>query len=151
MGNYLLFPYSYYFMKEFSIAVKAFIVKGDKLLLIKRSSDDVHKPGVWEIPGGRLDSEAEDPYDGLKRETKEEVSLDIDILHPLQIDHFTREDGQKITMLIFLCTTKNSFSDVQLSEEHSDYRWVNIDSAEDILVGFFHEGLKRYKKYFLKN
>jgi len=137
-------------MKEFPIAVKGFIVKGDRLLLIKRHSGDAHKPGVWKIPGGRLNSEDEDPYSGLRRECKEETGLNIDVRHPLQIDYFICDDGQKITMLIFLCTTKNSFSDVKLSEEHTDYQWVSIDTAKDVLVHFFHEGLERYKKYFMK-
>src|SRR5690242_1955170 len=89
-------------MTNFRIAVKAFIIKDDKLLLLKRRSNDVHKPGDWDIPGGRLEL-GEDPFLGLKRETKEETGLDITIQRPLDIHHFTRDDGQIITMLIFLC------------------------------------------------
>ena len=58
-----------------SLAVKSFIVnnKGE-LLIIKRDSNDVHCAGNWEIPGGRLDP-GEDPFEGLKRETKEAVCV----------------------------------------------------------------------------
>jgi len=43
-------------MNNFRIAVKSFIVnEKNELLLIKRRDDDVHKPGAWEIPGGRLE------------------------------------------------------------------------------------------------
>ena len=85
---------------DFRIAVKAFIVQDDKLLLIQRPNKAVHKPGIWDIPGGRLEP-GESPYLGLKREAKEEIDSEIEILIPLDVHHFVRDDGQQITMLIF--------------------------------------------------
>lgn len=79
---------------NFRIAVKAFIVKDQKALLIKRRPDDVHNPGKWDIPGGRLEP-GENPLDGIKRECKEEVGFDIEVAMPLDIQNFTRDDGQK--------------------------------------------------------
>jgi 8-oxo-dGTP diphosphatase len=64
------------------------------LLIIKRRSDDPHYAGKWDIPAGRLKI-GENPVDGLKRETKEEVNLDIDILLPIITYQFTRDDDQK--------------------------------------------------------
>jgi len=112
---------------DFGVAVKAFIVNQDKLLLIKRRKGDVHKPGEWDIPGGRLEP-GENPFDGLRREAKEEVGLDIDIAAPLEVHHFTRDDGQKITMLIFVC--KSWSEKVKLSQEHTDYKWVAPKSGD---------------------
>ena len=86
-------------MEKFAIAVKAVIInQRNHVLLIKRRQNDVHKPGVWEIPGGRMSSVDANPFDELKREVREEVGLEIDILQPLRIHHFTRDDGQKITI-----------------------------------------------------
>ncbi len=114
----------------FAIAVKSFIVDGNKLLILKRRPDDVHRPGVWEIPGGRIAS-GEDPYDGLRRETREETGLDIEPVCPLGVQHFTRDDGQRITMLIFYCRPVRK--EVRLSEEHTDYRWIDlVADAEQI-------------------
>lgn len=134
-------------MVDFSIAVKAFIVNSkNELLTVKRRSHDVHAPGVWDIPGGRLDSIDESPFEGVIRETKEEVGLDIQVLNPLMVDHFTRDDGQKITMLIFLC--KPLSEDVKLSEEHVEFAWTHIDKVEDKLVHHFHSTLENYRKHF---
>lgn len=133
-------------MANFSIAVKAFIVDNGNLLTIKRRPHDVHAPGVWDIPGGRLDSIDEDPFVGVKRESLEEVGLDIDVLNPLTIDHFVRDDGQKITMIIFLC--KPLSSSVKLSEEHVDFAWTPIAQAEDKLVHHFHNTLDTYRDHF---
>ena len=110
-------------MENFGVAVKSFIVEDSKVLLIKRRSNDAHKPDEWDIPGGRLDI-GEDPHIGLKRETKEETGLDIDIIMPLDVQHFVRDDGQKITMIIFLCRPLTDR--IKLSEEHQEYKWEEI-------------------------
>jgi 8-oxo-dGTP diphosphatase len=136
-------------MENFRIAVKAFIINDEgKLLLIKRRSNDVHAAGVWEIPGGRLDL-GEDPFAGLKRETKEETNLDIEVMNPLKIDHFTREDGQKITMLIFLC--KPLSNKIKLSEEHTDFVWEELNKAKEKLHKAFHKDIDIFNKYFSKS
>ncbi len=112
-------------MEDFRIAVKAFIVKDRKALLIKRRANDVHSPGKWDIPGGRLEP-GENPLDGIRRECREEVGLDIEIVMPVEVQHFVRDDGQKITMIIFLCRPLSE--EVKLSEEHTEYKWVDINS-----------------------
>lgn len=115
---------------NFRLAVKAFIVDQGKLLLIRRRSNDVHKPGQWDIPGGRLEV-GENPFEGLKREAREEVGLDINIERPLDVHHFTRDDGQIITMLIFLCSLGQK-KEIKLSEEHQEYKWVEPTREEEI-------------------
>ncbi len=117
-------------------AVKSFIVNNNQLLLIKRADDDVHRPGIWEIPGGRLDKD-ENMIDGLVRETKEETNLDIEIIKELNKQHFIRDDGDPIDMTIFLC--KPISSKVCLSKEHSDFKWVNINKAKENISHFFHK------------
>ncbi|MCB9358716.1 NUDIX domain-containing protein [Candidatus Woesearchaeota archaeon] len=127
------------------IAVKALVVSTGKILIVKRRPDDVQKPGVWEIPGGRL-SEGENPFMGLQREVKEETGLEIEVKNPLDVDYFVRADNQTITMLIFLCSAKND--NVILSEEHTDYKWCNIDEVKDHLVEFFHKSVDNYIDHF---
>lgn len=133
-------------MDNFRIAAKAFIVKDGKILLLKRRSNDVHRPGEWDIPGGRLEI-GEDPYIGVKRETKEESNLDIDILLPFDVHHFVRQDGQKITMIIFLC--KLLSSDIVLSKEHTEYKWVSVDCKKEDFPERFHSTLDNFVKYKL--
>ncbi len=126
-------------------AAKAFIINGGKLLLVKRAANDTHKPGVWEIPGGRLE-EGEDPFEGVKRDTKEETGIEIEPLYCLNVQHFTRQDGQTITMMIFLCRTMSR--EVRLSEEHSEYRWTEMRDVKKSLTPFFHGEVDIYTKFF---
>ena len=134
-------------MDKFNVAVKAFIVnENDELLLVKRSDDDLHKPGVWEVPGGRLES-GEDPFEGLKREVSEETGLEINIRNPLRIHHFTREDGGKITMITFYCRTRGR--DVRLSNEHTDHIWIDIDGAYSKIFDVFKQDVAVLRDIFL--
>lgn len=124
------------------IATKAFIVKDNKLLILKRSKEDIQAADCWEIPGGRLDP-GEHPELGLKREVKEETNLDIEIQKPLNIQHFKREDNQIITMLIYLCKANNN--NINLSIEHSNHEWISIENAKEKLIEFFHKEIDIYK------
>jgi 8-oxo-dGTP diphosphatase len=133
-------------MENFRIAVKSFIVQEGKLLIIKRRLDDVHKPGQWDIPGGRLEL-GEDPIEGLKRETREETNLEVDIVLPIEVRHFTREDGQKITMIIFLCRFLGG--ELKLSREHQEYEWVNIEKDTDKIPSWLSSVCSTLVKYNL--
>ena len=130
-------------MGDFRIAVKSFVVQDGKLLILKRTSDEVHFADAWEIPGGRL-AQGEDPFEGIKRETKEEAGIDIEVLHPMSVKHFQRQDGQNITMINFLC--KALSSDVKTSEEHSVFEWVPVESSKDKLDKHFHHLVDIYNK-----
>jgi len=131
---------------NFGIAVKAFIISDDSILLIKRSLKDKHKPGVWEVPGGRLNELSEDPILGLKREVKEEIGLNIEVISPIRVHSFTRDDNQKITMISFLCKPLNS--EIILSTEHSEAKWVSKKEVKTLLVSDFHENIDVINKYF---
>lgn len=130
-------------MDNFRITAKSFVVKDGKLLVLKRAFNDVQKPNIWEIPGGRLEL-GEDPREGIKRETKEETNIDVEVLHPINIKHFVRNDGQTITMLIFLCKALND--NIKLSEEHSAFDWIPIEKCKEKLTDFFHKEVDIFNK-----
>ncbi len=121
---------------NFRIAVKAFIVKNNKVFLVKRAEDDVQSPGAWEIPGGRLEL-GEDPILGLMREVREETGMYVEVVYPMSVRHFARDDGQVITMLIFLCRPNGG--EAKLSKEHTDACWQDIENSKETITKFFHK------------
>lgn len=129
-------------MDNFRNAAKAFIVNDGRVLLMRRRSNDVHKPGAWDIPGGRLE-QGEDPFLGLKREVQEEAGIGVDIKMPIDIHHFTRDDGQKITMIVFWCVPDSL--DIILSEEHQEYKWALLENEAE-----FPEWMSSIRQNFLK-
>lgn len=132
--------------ENFRNAVKAFIVKDGKLLLIRRRPNDVHKPGEWDIPGGRLEL-GENPFEGLKREAHEETGLEIEIIMPIDVHYFTRDDNQKIQLTIFICTPK--LDKIKLSEEHTEYNWLDLKNPMDNFPQWLHKVIERYNKFEL--
>ena len=127
-----------------TLSVKAFIVdKDDKVLIIKRSDQDIQKPGIWEIPGGRSEK-GENPKKTLIREIKEEVGLDIEVKNVLEVHNFTRDDGQKIIMNVYNCIPFNV--DVKLSPEHAEFEWVHINDVKNKLDTFFHKEVDTFKQ-----
>ncbi len=135
-------------MLNHNIAAKALLInKEGEVLCLRRRPDDVHNPSTWDFPGGRLD-EGESPFDGLKRECNEEVALDIEIVHPINIHHFTRQDGQHITMMCFLCKVAGSGQEIKLSEEHTEYKWLPAEQARETMHEAFQPDIDNYIKYF---
>jgi len=128
---------------NFRIAVKAFIVHKNKLLVVKRAKEDVQTPNIWEIPGGRLNP-AEDPFLGIIREVREETGLYIKPILPMSINHFQRDDGQTITMIVSFC--KAIGGHIKISDEHSDIKWVDLNKSKEKLTDFFHKDVDIFCK-----
>lgn len=130
-------------MVNFRIGVKAFIVEDGKILFIRRRANDSHNADMWDLPGGRIEL-GEDPRLGLIRETKEETSLDIELVLPLDVQHFTRQDGQMITLLFFLC--KKTSGEIRLSEEHQEYKWLDLKNPDEEIPHWLKPVMKNYEK-----
>ena len=132
-------------MQEFRVAVKALILdKDNNLLLVRRSKKDKIAAGEWEVPGGRLEI-GESPFEGLKRETKEETAIDIEIEQPVNVRHFTNSDNVIITMIIFKCKAlcKNvMFEDKELEE----FSWETISKAKEKINKHYLKDLEMLEK-----
>ncbi|MEJ2637901.1 MAG: NUDIX domain-containing protein, partial [Calditrichia bacterium] len=99
------------------VAVIAYILKGDKFLLLKRNTE----PYIWAPPGGRLKPD-EAPVDGLKREIEEETNLEIEIVAPVNT-WFGDWNGRPLLSIDFLVKVKGG--ELKLSSEHTDAVWVS--------------------------
>ena len=130
-------------MAEVRNAAKAFAIRNGKLLIVKREPKNVQTPGIWEIPGGRLEL-GEDPVAGVKREMLEETGLEVEVIMPFSVRHFTRKDGQIITMLVFLC--KALSGEVKLSAEHTHYEWVPVEKAKEKISDFYYPEVEGFLK-----
>lgn len=127
------------------VAVKAFIVRNNAVLVLKRSDADIQSPGIWELPGGRIET-GESILEGLQRETLEETALEIKVEEPLSVRRFRRVDGSWIDMTIFICTPKSRT--IKLSREHDAYRWLDISKAKKTIAEFYYPEIDEYQKIF---
>jgi 8-oxo-dGTP diphosphatase len=132
---------------KFNLAVKGIIQRNDgKILIVKRSRDDDHKPGVWETVGGGIDIKTS-PQRALQKEIKEEVNLDVEVKEPFNVFTFTKDNGEFKVGITFICQYKKG--KVKLSEEHSEYKWIKAkDFKKDKAAPSLYKEIMAYvKKY----
>ncbi len=106
------------------VGVNAVIFDENRHVLLQRRTDDA----TWGLPGGILELE-ESLVDALKRETKEETGLDIDVLRltglysQQQIHTYPNGDQVNFVTAVFVCHVTGGIM-------------KNLD-GESTAVGFF--------------
>lgn len=135
---------------QFMVAIGAIIeLKGtDKILILKRASQEIHT-GEWETMYGRID-QFEELEDALRREVFEETGLhNLKIKKLQRIWHIFRGEKSEDTEVYgftFICETEQE--EIQLSAEHSTYRWVTQDEALSLIkVPGIVQDIKVYKQW----
>jgi 8-oxo-dGTP pyrophosphatase MutT (NUDIX family) len=112
---------------KFNVGVKAAIVSDGRLLVVKHRTK-----GFWDIPGGRIDAD-ESIEQTLRRELDEELPShqhveigDLVCAYRVPGSVIDKETG----LLLLVYRVEVGFDgDVQLSEEHSEARWMTFDEA----------------------
>lgn len=115
-------------LAKIPIAAGALFSNKNKILLVKPS----YKEG-WSIPGGMVEAD-ESPFDGLRRETREEIGLQVQIGNLLCVDYrpkvATDYDDASLHF-IFDCgeLTDEQVGHIKLSEEHTEFGFFDFDEA----------------------
>lgn len=109
-------------MDNVKILLKPIIKKGNKFLILKRSANDVNRANCWDFPGGNLEF-GEDALKSLKREIKEEASINVKNIRLLHV--ITEIDKKKNLFWVKIgYVAEYASGKVKISDEHSEYRWV---------------------------
>lgn len=135
------------------IAVTAIVRKDGKYLITKRSMTKKRFPGVWTVPGGKLErSDYENsPKDTdnawyrvlervIRREVKEETGLEIENVRYVT-DLATVYPGGNPSLVIS-CSADYVSGEVVLEPGESDeYAWVTLEEAKgyDLIDGIYDE------------
>lgn len=124
---------------NFHITVKAIVIYQNKILVMKRVRPSSDGLGWWELPGGGLEY-GETPHEALIRELKEETGLDIKVLKPVYTFTAIRENYQTVGIGFLTIPTHDH---VVLSDEHTDYQFVNQDELKDILDAHIYKDIEK--------
>lgn len=135
------------------VVITAIVVKDGKFLITRRSLDKKRFPGMWTVPGGKLETKdyLELPKDAkeywynvlekvLKREVKEEVGLEIKDIEYITSLATIHQDGQP--SLVISCIAKYVSGEVTLQfGEADDHKWVDIQEAKsyELIDGIYDE------------
>lgn len=115
------------------IAVKGVLFHDGKTLIVRRS--EIQTPdglGWWEFPGGTLEF-GEQPVQTLVREFKEETCLEITPEQLLYVWSAQNNPEEQIIVITYLCQC-GDISGLSLSEEHTEYMWVDKTSLRKYLA-----------------
>lgn len=123
------------------IQQKAIMEYDGKILLIRAEGKS-----IWEIPGGRL-HDSEDPREGIKREIKEELSLDIEPQQIIDVFAIVSDSGRKHFMVAWSCKLLSDPVGLKRQKEEIDEaRWFSRDEIQDL--AFYKEHGMVLKRYF---
>jgi 8-oxo-dGTP diphosphatase len=124
----------------FWVATKALILNDEnKILIIYKSDKDDVNPNDYDIPGGRLEF-GEKLEEGIQREVKEELGIQIQVEKPNRTRGFVKNDLHLVG-ITFLA--KYLGWEIKLSFEHTQYF---RKTKEEILTGDFPKWLQEEVK-----
>ncbi|MBI2591491.1 MAG: NUDIX domain-containing protein [Candidatus Brennerbacteria bacterium] len=135
------------------IAITGIVVKDGKYLITRRSLNKKRFPGMWTVPGGKMETNdyLQLPKDTehywynvlertLRREIKEEVGIDIDNIEYVTSLATVHADGSP--SLVISCMADYAGGDIILKPDESDqYAWVSLEEAKNhqLLDGIYDE------------
>ncbi len=127
--------------KKHIVAITAVIKNesGDRILIAKRSANEIAFPGKWAFPGGKSEK-GQTILETLKREVLEEVGLEIkDTKTFLKDFTFVRPDGHNVIGLCFLVTAKPG--EIKIGKDFDEYAWVTAEELGnyDTITGMDEE------------
>lgn len=110
-------------MKKTLVVVSAVIVNDKNEFLLTKRVDDDDFNDKWQFPGGGLEF-SEDPEQALKREIKEELSVDLKIIRLIPKVYSEVYGDCHLIFLFYLGKIEDN-QKIILNEEASDYGWFS--------------------------
>ncbi|MFI5275214.1 MAG: NUDIX domain-containing protein [Candidatus Saccharimonadales bacterium] len=140
-------------MQTHVVAKTAIFNDEGKVLILRRSADDPHRPGGSDFPGGKVD-DGEEFVKGAIREIHEEAGLqlrpkDLELVYSYTKNGYNSEFKTDINFVWLGFVTKlPSGQSVALSFEHDSYEWLTLDKALESSDGTsltnFFEHMRKY-------
>ena len=95
------------------------------ILVARRADTKKFLPGKVELPGGHIDF-GEHMTDGLKRELKEELGVEVNLGAPFAVfDYLNEVKGSHSIEVAYFAQLKTSEEDISLDPaDHSEWFWV---------------------------
>ncbi len=111
------------------VGVGAIVVDQDRVLLLKRRKEP--EPGCWGIQGGAVKF-GETIEDAVKRELKEELSVEVELVALLGVtDHILPHAGVHWVSPVFLARIASGSPKNAERDKHSDLRWFGLDDLPE--------------------
>ncbi|MDB5183956.1 MAG: hypothetical protein JWO07_637 [Candidatus Saccharibacteria bacterium] len=125
----------------FNVGVKAAVVRGEKLLIVKHATKN-----FWDVPGGRIDDN-ESITQTLTREIAEELPNATivgigNVICDFRVPDVTLDNGGGLLLLVHAVELSFDGDDIAISSEHSEAKWATFDEADEIGSHIVKETIK---------
>lgn len=119
-----------------------------QVLLSLRGPLAKNERGKWEIPGGQVEF-GETLEEGLKREVKEELGIEIEIVEMLDVyNHILPDEHQHWVSPTFVCRIVKGKPTIMEPGKSDRVAWFSIEEAERLpLSQVTAQDIKRLRKY----
>lgn len=113
--------------------VAAILIKNEKIYLVKRSSNLKDMPNKYEFPGGKVEP-GETLKKALKRELKEELSIDIDLKNIIEFPNNTLETDELLLTVFIVQNWKNKLTlNPEINSEILTIEFDQLGEVEELL------------------
>ena len=117
--------------------------KGEALLL-KRGPRSKNEAGYWTLPGGTVEFD-ESVEEAICRETKEEVGVPIELLHPLNCtDHQIPAERQHWVSVHYVAKIISGEPKIMEPEKTSDMCWFKLTEMPSPMSQAASESIQDY-------
>lgn len=119
------------------------LVHDGRVLIQKRRPDDVW-PGLWEFPGGKIET-GETPEQAVVREYREEVELEIEIVQKVTVVSYSYT-RYRVTMHCYLCRMSDGNPVLPIFHEAEEGLWVTPDQLANYAFPAGHRRLIEFMR-----
>lgn len=109
--------------------VCAVVVQNGCVLMTKRPAH-VDLPNLWEFPGGKI-HDGENAENAMKREMREELDVDVEVLRLLQTVHHQYTPDRRHELMFYECRVKSGRLSPRVSGEMA---WVALKDLAKLEV-----------------
>lgn len=113
------------------VGVGATVFRNDQVLLIRRGNPPLY--GDWSLPGGRV-KEGEDLKKALRREVREECSIDIKVGDLITEFEYIEKDGRdrvKYHYVVFDFKAQYVSGKLVRASDALEVRWVPLEQLKE--------------------
>jgi len=103
------------------------VLRGGRLLILKRKDDDDSYPGVWDCVGGHFEK-GESAEECMLREAREEAGQTMKIVKVGPLIEYLDAYGRAVAVPFVL---KPDSKKEIVPSEHSEFRWVKLSELND--------------------
>ena len=124
-------------MNQVRVGVGVLIWKDEKILMMRRLGS--HGQGTWSAPGGHLEF-GEDPFECARRETREEVDIEIDNLRFKGITNDIFEEGKHYITIWVEADYAKGEAKINSKDELTELDWFSFEKLPSPLF----QSMKNY-------